>query len=242
MKEIPLAKLSDVDYLENFIISSGLHASGRDGSYDSIEYEWPRSLDAFVGKGLQIWQYPTQFSKYFVFLSQFPIKSNLEVGVAYGGAFVFSAEYLKRYNPLLMSYCIDVVSPSVLVKSYSRKRNFSYITAERFSFYQRIDSQTNFDLVFIDGDHSKEGVSRDFELSKDKADIVAFHDSVNFKTFGAIDEWDRVKNNDADFFEFTDQYAEILNKQPDNRLFGIGVAVKKDPLCQVLIGALQGRE
>ncbi len=71
---------------------------------------------------------------------------------------------------------------------------------------------------------------RDFELSKDKADIIAFHDSVSFKTFGAIDAWDHVKSNDADFFEFTDQYAEILNKQPDNRLFGIGVVVKKT-LC-----------
>ena len=233
MKEIPLSKLSDIDYLENFIISSGLHASGGDGSYDSIEYEWPRSLDAFVGKGLQIWQYPTQFSKYLVFLSQFHIKSHLEIGVAYGGAFVFSAEYLKRFNPSLTSYCIDVVSPSVLVKCYSRKRDFSYITAKSSDLYQHIDSQTHFDLVFIDGDHSREGVMRDFDLIKDRADIIAFHDIVNFKTFGAIEAWDDVKNNYSnqyDFFEFMDQYAEILNKKPDNLLFGIGVAVKK-ALC-----------
>jgi cephalosporin hydroxylase len=230
MKEIPLATLSDIDYLENFIISSGLHASGGDGSYDSIEYEWPRSLDAFVGKGLQIWQYPTQFSKYLVFLSQFHIKSHLEIGVAYGGAFVFSAEYLKRFNPSLTSYCIDVASSSVLVKCYSRKRDFSYITAKSSDLYQHIDSQTHFDLVFIDGDHSRDGVMRDFDLIKDKANIIAFHDIVNFKTFGAIEAWDVVKNNYKnvyDFFEFTDQYAEILNKQPGNRLFGIGVAVKK---------------
>jgi len=233
MKDIPLSKLRDVDYLESFIISSGLHASGGDGNYDSIEYEWPRSLDAFVGKGLQIWQYPIQFSKYLVFLSQFHIQSHLEIGVAYGGAFVFSAEYLKRFNPSLTSYCIDVVSPSLLVECYSRKRDFSYLTSKSSDLYERIDPQTNFDLVFIDGDHSREGVMRDFELVKDKADIIAFHDIVNFKTFGAIEAWDDVKNNYGnvyDFFEFTDQYSEILNKQPGNRLFGIGVAVRKT-LC-----------
>ena len=74
---------------------------------------------------------------------------------------------------------------------------------------------------------------RDFDLIKDKADIIAFHDIVNFKTFGAIEAWDDVKNNYSnqyDFFEFMDQYAEILNKKPDNLLFGIGVAVKK-ALC-----------
>jgi hypothetical protein len=123
-----------------------------------------------------------------------------------------------------------VASSSVLVKCYSRKRDFSYITAKSSDLYQHIDSQTHFDLVFIDGDHSREGVMRDFDLIKDKANIIAFHDIVNFKTFGAIEAWDVVKNNYNnvyDFFEFTDQYAEILNKQPGNRLFGIGVAVKK---------------
>jgi hypothetical protein len=47
---------------------------------------------------------------------------------------------------------------------------------------------------------------------------------------GAIEAWDLVKNkygNDYDFFEFTEQYPEILDKHPGNLLFGIGVAVKK---------------
>ena len=74
---------------------------------------------------------------------------------------------------------------------------------------------------------------RDFELINDKADIIAFHDIVNFKTFGAIKAWVNVKNNYGnvyDFFEFTDQYSEILNKKPGNQLFCIGVAVMK-ALC-----------
>ncbi|MEB3317352.1 MAG: class I SAM-dependent methyltransferase [Cyanobacteriota bacterium] len=230
MREMPLQKLTDVQFLENFIIDAGLHASGGDGNHDSIDYEWPKSLDAYVGKGLQTWQYPIQYGKYLVFLSQFQIKSHLEIGVAYGGAFVFSTEYLNRFNAPLSSYCIDVVPPSLLVEHYAKKRKLTYITAKSSDLYNHIDPQTKFDLVFVDGDHSKEGVMRDFALIKDKADIIAFHDIVNFKTLGAIEAWDLVKHehqNDFDFFEFTEQYPDILNKQPGKSLFGIGVAVKK---------------
>jgi len=230
INDVPLARLVELKVLQELISRSGLHASGGGGNPESEDYEWPRSLDAFVGKGLQIWQYPTQFSKYLVFLSQFSIKSHLEIGVAYGGTFVFSAEYLRRLNPALSSYCIDVVSPSLLIEHYSRKRNFVYITAKSSDLFKHIDPQTNFDLAFVDGDHSREGVMRDFELIQNKTGIIAFHDIVNFKTKGAIEAWDFVKANFADtydFFEFIDQYPEVMNKQPGKRLFGIGVAVKK---------------
>lgn len=230
MKTTPLEKLKNVHFLHDFIISAGLHASGGDGRHDNEEYEWPKTLDAFVGRGLQIWQYPTQFSKYLVFLSQFQIKSHLEIGVAYGGTFVFSAEYLNRLNSSLTSYCIDVVSPSLLIEHYARKRSFTYVNAKSSELFDHLDPQTSFDLVFVDGDHSKEGVMRDFDLIKDRADIIAFHDIVNFKTVGAIEAWDWLKTQfvaDYDFFEFIDQYPEIISKQPGKRFFGIGVAVKK---------------
>lgn len=241
IRQVPLAQLTNVQFLADFISRSGLHASGGDGSCESEEYEWPRTLAAYVGKGLQIWQYPTQFSKYLVFLSQFQIRSHLEIGVSYGGAFVFSVEYLHKLNPTLTSYCIDVVSPSLLVQRFARRRKFTYITDKSCELYKHIHPEICFDLVFVDGDHSSEGVMRDFELVKDKSNIIAFHDIVNFKTSGAIEAWEFVKTNYAsiyDFFEFTDQYDEILAKQPGKTLFGIGVAVRKSlaakPLSKLL--------
>jgi hypothetical protein len=33
--------------------------------------------------------------------------------------------------------------------------------------------------------------------------------------------------DDFEFFEFIDQYDELLARQPNRKLFGIGVAVKK---------------
>jgi hypothetical protein len=98
------------------------------------------------------------------------------------------------------------------------------------SFYQTLDPATELDLVFVDGDHSKEGAMSDFLLVKDKACLIAFHDIVNFKTTGAIEAWNELKENDGDdfeFFEFIDQYDELLARQPNRKLSGIGVAVKK---------------
>lgn len=225
--------------VEELVKQAGLHRSGGDGGFGSDEYEWPRELDPFINKGLQIWQYPTQFSRYLAFLSQFTIKSYLEIGVAYGGTFVFSVEYLSRLNPGLKAYCIDVRVPSLLVELYRRRRPMRYIIAKSSELYQHIDPATPLDLVFVDGDHSKHGAMSDFFLVKDNAQIIAFHDIVNFKTTGAIEAWEELKRNHSDVFdcyEFIDQYDDVVAKHPDRKLFGIGVAVKKsirEPSLQI---------
>ena len=77
----------------------------------------------------------------------------------------------------------------------------------------------------------------DFFLVKAKARLIAFHDIVNFKTLGAIEAWNELKENYGDefeFFEFIDQYDELLAKQPNRKLFGIGVAVKKSARAQLI--------
>lgn len=228
IQDLSSEQLKDVDFLADLITTMGLH--GSTSAVSSADYEWPSSLDASVGKGLQIWQYPTQFSKYLAFLSQFQIRSHLEIGVSYGGTFVFSVEYLNRLNPGLDSYCIDVVPPSLLVQQFARQRAFTYITAKSCDLYQHLKPETTFDLVFVDGDHSRDGVMNDFYLVREKTKIITFHDIVNFRAPGSIEAWQEVKchhANEFDFFEFIDQYDELLIKNPGKRLLGIGVAVKK---------------
>jgi hypothetical protein len=239
LAETPLERLRDPIFLEQFIISVGLHASSRLQLQDGWQQEWPTSLEAFIGKGLQVWQYPTQFSKYLAFLSQFQIKSHLEIGISYGGAFVFSVEYLNRFYPELASYCIDVVPPSALISHYARRKKFTYITAKSSELFRHIDPATHFDLVFVDGDHSKEGVMSDFEMIKDRADIIAFHDIVNYLTPGAVEAWQIVKSQYSegyDFFEFIDQYPDVLSRHQGNTLLGIGVMVKKELQAKLLPG------
>jgi hypothetical protein len=231
LKALSIAELRDPLVVEGLIKAAGLHTSGADKAFPGQASEWPKELDPFIGKGIQIWQYPSQFSNYLAFLSQFPIHSYLEIGVSYGGTFVFTVDYLTRINTSIKAFCIDVRPPSLLIDQYAKTREFAYITDKSSALYHHLDPKTHFDLVLVDGDHSRKGVMEDFLLVKDKANIIAFHDIVNFLTPGAVEAWLDLKSQHADefdFFEFTQQYAELTSKQPENQLLGIGVAVKKD--------------
>lgn len=194
------------------------------------EYEWPPSLAVHTGKGLQVWQYPNQFSKYLAFLSAYKINSYLEIGVAYGGTFVLTLEYLSRLNTDLVACCVDVRNPSALFDVYSDFRSFTYVVAKSSDLFDHVDRDSRFDLVFIDGDHSRNGVVNDFLMVKDRASIIGFHDIVNFKTPGTIAAWRDIKKDFADsfdFFEFVDQYPALAGGGEGKSLLGIGVAVKK---------------
>ena len=85
-----------------------------------------------------------------------------------------------------------------------------------------------FDLVLIDGDHSYVGVKNDYEYTKNKAKIFVFHDIVNNAAEGVVKFWNELKKNkeDYDFFEFKDQYDEVVRKT-GNTFLGIGVAIKR---------------
>jgi hypothetical protein len=224
---IPRETLVNQAFLESFIPRLGLHPSGGKGT---AEYEWPASLADRTGKGLQVWQYPHQFSKYLAFVSAFKISSYLEIGVAYGGTFVLTVEYLSRLNSGLRACCVDVRAPSLLFDVYSESKNFTYVEAKSTDLFSHISSESHFDLVFIDGDHSRQGVINDFLLVKDRSSLIGFHDIVNFKTPGTVDAWAEIKRDFGDsfsFYEFVDQYPELLGHDHEKTLLGIGVAVKK---------------
>ncbi|MFN9623861.1 MAG: class I SAM-dependent methyltransferase [Cyanobacteriota bacterium] len=218
--------LKTVSFLEHLVAQAGLHESSGVG----VERDWPKELEKFTNKGLKIWQSPAQFSKYLCFLSQYNIQSYLEIGVAYGGTFVFTVGYLDRLHPGLKATCIDVCEPSLLIKRFAGYRSFQYITDKSCTLFQHLDPSTHFDLVLVDGDHSRQGAMSDFHLVRDRAKIIAFHDIVNYKTLGAIEAWKEVKENYGDafeFHEFIDQYDELMQANQGQGLFGIGVAVSK---------------
>ena len=92
-----------------------------------------------------------------------------------------------------------------------------------------MEAEGPFDLVLIDGDHSEEGCRRDFENLKHHARILVFHDIVSSPVPGVGKVWEEVKEREKDnfdFFEYTDQYDEVVNRRNET-LLGIGVAVRK---------------
>lgn len=189
---------------------------------------FPRELSRFFGKGLFIWQYPNQFSRYLAQLSKFKIQSYMEIGVRHGGTFVTTVEYLNKFNPIKEAVAVDINDcPSA--SEYARlDPHISFLKADTTSdlFKRFVKNHSGFDLVLIDGDHSDAGCRNDFEIVKDKAKILAFHDIEPNAAPGVAKIWNEfkeAKKSDYLFFEFRDQYESVSGKW-----LGIGLAVKKD--------------
>lgn len=218
--------LEDKDFLEHFLIP---HL----GLNNEILNEQPKELSRFFGGGLQlkIWQYPNQFSSYLCHIGQKAnsIQSYMEIGCRYGGTFITHCEYLEALgSDLKNKVAIDIIDEPEIISSYIRHRSgveFVKLDSSSDEFINFIEKKF-FDLVFIDGDHSYDGVKRDAENTRSISNIQVFHDIVNSACPGVVQYWNELKNNFSDvyyFHEFIDQYPSV-----DGTYLGIGVATRKE--------------
>lgn len=202
------------------------------GTNDEIIHEQPSIVTSMTG-GLKIWQYPNQFSKYMVrVLAGFPIKTYLEIGCRWGGTFVLTMEYLSRVqkDQDITGVAVDIIDSPVL-EYCKQNAGASFMKCDSSSpEFKNYLTDKQFDLVLIDGDHSYTGVVADFQLIRDKAGIVVFHDIFSSVCPGVVQCWQEVKQmtDIYDFHEFVDQYDEVVRATGCTYL-GIGVAVKRTP-------------
>ena len=226
ISNLSLEQLTNESYIENnLLLKLGLNSENLN--------EQPVELSEHYGSGLglRIWQYPNQFSKYLVFLSQYAAKINsyMEIGSRYGGTFVTHCEYLRCFNESFSkSVAVDLIEIPPLLKEYCSFNKNSFFkqsdsTSEEFSQYLNGEF---FDLVFIDGDHSYEGVLSDSEKTRNISNIQVFHDITSDPCPGVAEYWRKIKEECSEtynFYEFTDQYDSV-----DGTFLGIGVAVRKN--------------
>ena len=217
--------LKDKDFLEHFLIP---HL----GLNNEILNEQPEELSRFFGAGLQlkIWQYPKQFAPYLLCIGENykKIKSYMEIGCRHGGTFMLHCEYLSSLGSQIQrATAVDIIDlPESLSYYCGVESNYEFIKADSTSenFLNYINDKF-FDLIFIDGDHSYEGVKNDAENTRDISNIQVFHDIVNQACPGVVSYWKEIKKthkNIYNFYEFTDQYESV-----EGSFLGIGVAVRK---------------
>jgi hypothetical protein len=226
-----IENLKQKSFIENeLILTLGLN--------DELLSEQPQELSEHYGKGfgLRIWQYPNQFSSYLSFIQKYAknINSYLEIGCRFAGTFILTTEYLIRLNSNFnRSIAVDILDPVPTLSEYlqfNNSSNFKKINSLSIEFKEFIQDNF-FDVIFIDGDHSYEGVKNDSELTRDKCNIQVFHDIASNACPGVVKYWEEVKENYKDthnFYEFVEQYESVIGSY-----LGIGLAIRKEWINEV---------
>lgn len=143
--------------------------------------ELPPELVAHLGTGLKIWQYPNQFGPYLAHIASVAheIDNYIEIGTRHGGTFIITCEILRRLNPSFThAVAVDPIPMPPLLSAYGEMRgNMEYqqMKSSDPSFITWVQAH-RWGLAFIDGDHSRDGVSLDYMVMRGCADRIVFHD------------------------------------------------------------------
>lgn len=156
--------------------------------------------------GLEIQQVPEEYVEYLWFLKNNKFKNYLNVGIGKGGSFLvetFIQENLESSTAVdNSSYWQQDQKESIIEKIEWLKNNTT--TAVEFhdadSNEWLINCNKKFDIIFIDGDHSYEGVKADYinslPLLEDNGYMV-FHDIASEGCPGVVKLWQDIKHDDC---------------------------------------------
>lgn len=223
IRNLPSAKCYDIQYIERQLIPElGLN--------DEYFEQQPNELSPYFGKGLHLWQYPSQLARYLVWLSHNArqVRNFTEIGCRWGGTFILVNEWLKKIGaPLEFSLAIDPIEPTPFIEKYREISSTPVHYIQDLSTSQQVgDYLRSFkpDMVFIDGDHSLHGVMYDHLMVRKQAGIIVHHDISSQACAGTTLFWNYIKQAESEFeaWDFTQQYESV-----DGHFLGIGVLKRR---------------
>ncbi|MFX1277742.1 MAG: class I SAM-dependent methyltransferase [Promethearchaeota archaeon] len=199
--------------------------------------------ESFYNINLMLLQSEYELSEFIKIIAKIRPKTVIEIGTFEGGTtFVFSR--FSKNNAHIITIDLPTGGGGIMRGGYSRlKIPFFKLFASKnqkitlirkdshqYSTYAKVKKKLKnekADILFIDGDHSYEGVKKDFEMYSPlvkKNGIIAFHDIVktNPKLFPLVKLgflnvnkfWNEIKENY--------EYFEIVEDWNDG-LYGIGI-------------------
>ena len=153
---------------------------------------------------LEIQQVPEEYVEYLWFLKEGKFKSYLNIGIGKGGSFL-TETYVQP--DLEISVAVDNSSYWNNEQKISIEEKIGWLKSNAKCDIEFHDSDSvkwlnenasrKFEVIFIDGDHSYEGVKRDFESSlpllKDGGYVI-FHDINSIGCPGVVGLWNEIKN------------------------------------------------
>ncbi len=209
--------LTNVDFLADQIRQAGLTFDRR------LLYGLDNQYMNAGNSGL--WQIPLQLARCLVHLTRYEISTMFECGTGSGWTTAIVTAYLARFND---GFRIVTVDPGCFFKCYDAVKKILpidyYPGRTSKDFYGQ-----QFDLAFIDGDHSYDGCQSDYCAVGEKASICMFHD-VNDKFVAEFESnkggvskfWHELKSQIRE----PDETVEFLDHSAGDRVMGIGVIVR----------------
>lgn len=214
------------------------------GLYPYLDWqlaEFPRETHRWCGRGIGLWQYPSQFGPYLAEIAKRlkKVRSYAEIGTAAGGTFLFTTEFLKLFAGLEVSYAVDIANIGTvsyigqehanpfdgIFEQYLRMTPYAHFFHGNSSKFADLlkDKHETIDLLLIDADHTYQAVKQDFEILAPFASCIVFHDIVNDHCRGVGQFWAEVKQLDVyDSVEFVAQCPTTRGS-----FLGIGVLFPK---------------
>lgn len=176
--------------------------------------------------GLWAQQMPIQFAPYLMFLISKKVRSYLEIGSAHGGSFVLTYEILSKYYPVEASI-ISMTGESKYLRRYREKHgvDFKFYDLNSHSMEAlKVIKSRMWDHIFLDGDHSRDGMVMDYSYASQSCRMLALHDVHNVACRGGMEAWAHIKKDASSkkHVEFISQYEEQWERKKDPGM-GIGL-------------------
>lgn len=159
---------------------------------------------------LEIQQVPEEYIEYLWFLKNSNFKTYLNIGIGKGGSFLIET-FIQPHLELSIavdnsSYWKDNQRNSILEKIDWLQSNVNtkveFYDSDSVTWLKK-NQERKFDAIFIDGDHSYDGLKGDYDNALpllNDGGYVIFHDINSFACPGVMKIWNELKNDSCQEF------------------------------------------
>lgn len=167
----------------------------------------------FVG-GLELQQVPKEYAELLYLLKENNTRTYLNIGIGKGGSFI-TESYIQEDLDLCVavdnssywhSHQKDKIIENINWLENNIKAKVEFYDADSTLFLK--SCKQKFDVIFIDGDHSYDGVYSDYINSLPLLDdngLIIFHDINSHECPGVVKLWNEIKNKNCIEFIYSVQ-------------------------------------